>query len=569
MKPKLLLIHISFLFLFVSGIRSGYCRDIYVDPTFGNNISGDGSINNPYKTLKKSGEVAVGGDFILIKGEYHSGFKDTFIRINNGNTQMITIMPQNNLNVILDGTGANFIASWEAILTITNSKYVEVKNIEVMNNDSSSGIRVVSDSFETRFVNIRNCKTSNTRTQGILIQASDVIVDNCEINNACLINKNQRLGFSGWPPALTTYVDLSHPTMDLCRNIVFSNNIVSNSWGEGIAFIRTKGYEASNNIVRDCFSAYIYSDNSRNGVIRNNWVYSTSDTFNIQYENGIRTPAVGIYWAAEGNDYMLDSIVENIEIYNNLIVRTGPAFGWFDDTRNLYPNDSYRNIHIYYNTVFNTLGYQSFYIDDSNINPNRIPPSGCKFINNIICKAKYPFIINPVYNSYFTNSSDYETSWEIRNNSFIHGFPLGNYNLNNIQGNPLFLDSNNIINSSSNYKILSNSNCINAGETIFGINADYFNYPRPATPTIGFYEYDPFTGINMDPSNQALRSFSLNQNYPNPFNPSTTIEFNIPVRSFISLSIYDITGKKVEEIVNEYLNAGSYNYFFNAGEQSS
>ncbi len=62
----------------------------------------------------------------------------------------------------------------------------------------------------------------------------------------------------------------------------------------------------------------------------------------------------------------------------------------------------------------------------------------------------------------------------------------------------------------------------------------------------------------------------LYNNYPNPFNPSTKISFGLPEQSTVSLIIYDITGKVVEEFLrNEQLPAGSYNYYFKAKNLSS
>jgi hypothetical protein len=60
--------------------------------------------------------------------------------------------------------------------------------------------------------------------------------------------------------------------------------------------------------------------------------------------------------------------------------------------------------------------------------------------------------------------------------------------------------------------------------------------------------------------------YALEQNYPNPFNPSTTIEFSLPedVKN-VRLSIYNVLGEKVTELVNTSLVAGKYQYKWNAG----
>ncbi len=62
---------------------------------------------------------------------------------------------------------------------------------------------------------------------------------------------------------------------------------------------------------------------------------------------------------------------------------------------------------------------------------------------------------------------------------------------------------------------------------------------------------------------------TLAQNYPNPFNPETTISFGIPESGKVNLSIYDILGRKVAELVNENLPAGNYNHRFNAANFAS
>ncbi len=53
-------------------------------------------------------------------------------------------------------------------------------------------------------------------------------------------------------------------------------------------------------------------------------------------------------------------------------------------------------------------------------------------------------------------------------------------------------------------------------------------------------------------------TFSLGQNYPNPFNPVTNIEFAIPTRSHVTLTIYNVLGREVNKLVDEEMAAGEY-----------
>jgi photosystem II stability/assembly factor-like uncharacterized protein len=63
--------------------------------------------------------------------------------------------------------------------------------------------------------------------------------------------------------------------------------------------------------------------------------------------------------------------------------------------------------------------------------------------------------------------------------------------------------------------------------------------------------------------------FALRQNYPNPFNPSTTIKFSLPQRSEIKLTLYNMLGQKIDEIFNRVMEAGTYEYLYDAGGLSS
>ena len=64
-------------------------------------------------------------------------------------------------------------------------------------------------------------------------------------------------------------------------------------------------------------------------------------------------------------------------------------------------------------------------------------------------------------------------------------------------------------------------------------------------------------------------NFSLEQNYPNPFNSSTKIKFSILNPNFTTIKIFDILGKEITTLVNEYLSNGNYETFWNAHNISS
>jgi hypothetical protein len=67
-----------------------------------------------------------------------------------------------------------------------------------------------------------------------------------------------------------------------------------------------------------------------------------------------------------------------------------------------------------------------------------------------------------------------------------------------------------------------------------------------------------------DELNSLPTEYKLEQNYPNPFNPSTRISWQSPVGSWQTLKVYDVLGREVTTLVDEFRNAGSYEVEFNA-----
>lgn len=88
----------------------------------------------------------------------------------------------------------------------------------------------------------------------------------------------------------------------------------------------------------------------------------------------------------------------------------------------------------------------------------------------------------------------------------------------------------------------------------------------------GLYVLKIGNSVNINNISSVAESFNLSQNYPNPFNPETTIEFSIPQtgnNKFVNLSVFDLSGKLVETLVNQNLSQGTYSVNFSGKNLSS
>jgi hypothetical protein len=82
----------------------------------------------------------------------------------------------------------------------------------------------------------------------------------------------------------------------------------------------------------------------------------------------------------------------------------------------------------------------------------------------------------------------------------------------------------------------------------------------------GTYSYSDIVEVYINP---VPNKFELYQNYPNPFNPNTIITFSLPEKSNVVLKVFNTLGEEVAEVVNNYLEAGTYTSNFDASELPS
>ncbi len=75
--------------------------------------------------------------------------------------------------------------------------------------------------------------------------------------------------------------------------------------------------------------------------------------------------------------------------------------------------------------------------------------------------------------------------------------------------------------------------------------------------------------LSVTDENLAIKDYALEQNFPNPFNPTTTISYALPKAGNVVLKVYDILGKEVATLVNDYKQTGRYTVEFDASKLSS
>ena len=149
-----------------------------------------------------------------------------------------------------------------------------------------------------------------------------------------------------------------------------------------------------------------------------------------------------------------------------------------------------------------------------------------------------------------------------QNNIVTNGNGTVRWMEGNIDTNPLFIDAEN-----GDFVLQEGSSCIDAGtafivfshpnilmvDTLIKLNPDEY---VGSAPDMGAYEYGAVS-IKEEMAH-IPEKFASYQNYPNPFNPVTTISYELPKDSDVTLTIYDITGRLVETLIDQKQNGGHY-----------
>ena len=320
------------------------------------------------------------------------------------------------------------------------------------------------------------------------------------------------------------YMEESSPML---KNLIIKNNTTggtSRSRGGGIYCLEST--PNLNNVLIEDNEVFSYQRAYGGGIAceDDSYMYLNNVTIkNNEVWNGTRNLGGGIY--------ITDS---SAELYNVVITDNSIWGGSSNDGAGIYCNSSSLNMcnstivnnNVLDGTMYETGGLYSMFYSQLNL-------INCILWNNL------PLNIHCIRDTAIVNYSNIQGGWE---------------GAGNIDMDPLFMD---ILN--GDYNLTGNSPCIDAGDPAFPFD------PDGTIADMGAFYFEQIVEITNE--ELQISNFEL-FNYPNPFNPTTTISFSISDDSKIELSIFNIKGQKVKELLNDQITAGEHSIIWNGEDVS-
>lgn len=429
-------------------------------------------------------------------------------------------------------------------------KVNQVKYIYVEESEISGAFWFALDYVGVQYGHIYNCKIHDASEDALLIKggSAQIRIENCTIYNA------DRFGFSAGQGAGFDFMVvpwLHYEAYDL----KFINNIIYNTNYAGVAVLG--GY----NILIAYNTLYKIGIDKRDArtllsfnLGQRGCDGSENDTCNNHHNLGGWSPgpwsnpplAYGSEWDCIPN--------KNVFVYNNIFYNPGA--------------DSTGGGHFEIRAPYNASDQSQNFLQSSNISSPALSDDNLQMKGNIIwngSKNKFFGIdensggqnSNPTCNiSQLSNENSFNSiEPQFINSALLNFHPINNSNIFN---SVTYAVPNFAGNDKPDRPLIPSGNLINS------ISRDYDGKVRQSKNPPGAFVSSTSTSVNNN-VHFIPSTFLLEQNYPNPFNPETLISYQISKSGYVTLKIYNVLGKEVATLVDEFKQPGFYNCQLSTG----
>lgn len=267
-----------------------------------------------------------------------------------------------------------------------------------------------------------------------------------------------------------------------------------------------------------------------------------------------------IVWSIAANGNYVFAGTES----NGVYLSSNSGVNWVQSSMNIH---SVHAIAISGSNIFaGTFDYGVYLSTNNGASWTQTSLGNTIIINSLIINGINIFAGTQTGGIYLSTNNGSSWSQTSLNNQYVRSVTaIGNNVFAGIQNGGVYISNNAGLNWVQRNEGLGNSsvdalmilnNFILAGTEDGTLNGFYI---RPLIELIGIKQI----------TEQVPERFTLFQNFPNPFNPITKIRFEIPKNLFVKLIVFDLFGREVDRLVNEQLNAGTYEVDWSADKYSS